>query len=126
MLVRDCMNTRPVIIHGRDDYKNAFRIMESNTLHHLPVLDDHEQLVGIVSDHDLSLAAARYLMGDVEVAEVMHRDVVTVTPGMRLDEAASLMASHHVGGLPVLGANGTVVGMLTKADILKSVACNKH
>jgi acetoin utilization protein AcuB len=126
MLVRDCMNTNPIMIHGQDDYKNAVKIMEKNTLHHLPVLDDRERLVGIVSDHDLLLAATRYLLCDVEVAEVMHRGVVTATPRMPLDEAASLMAAHHVGGLPVLGDDGTVVGIITKSDILKTVAQHMH
>jgi acetoin utilization protein AcuB len=126
MLVRDCMNTNPIMIHGQDDYKNAFKIMENHTLHHLPVLDNHERLVGIVSDRELLLAATHYLLCDVEIAEVMRRDVVTATPGMPLDEAALLMTTHHIGGLPVINGDHTVVGIITKSDIFKSIARHAH
>ena len=126
MLVRDCMSTHPIVIHAQDDYKHAFDVMEHHTLRHLPVLDDHEHLVGILAERDLLLAATHYLQCAVEVAEVMHRDVVTVTPDMPLDEAALLMASHHIGGLPVVNSDHTVVGIITESDIFHAIARHTH
>jgi CBS domain-containing protein len=126
MLVRDCMSPDPIVIHAQDDYKRAFEVMEHHTLRHLPVLDDHEHLVGILAERDLLLAATHYLQCAVEVAEVMHRDVVTVTPDMPLDEAALLMASHHIGGLPVVNGDHTVVGILTESDIFHAIARHTH
>ena len=121
MLVRDCMSNQPVMIHAQDDYISACKVMEQHALHHLLVLDDHEHLVGIVADHDLQVAATHYLHCAVEVSEVMHRDVVTVAPDMPLDKAALLMANHHIGGLPVVDDRATVVGIITKSDIFKSI-----
>jgi CBS domain-containing protein len=126
MLVRDCMSTHPVVIHAHDDYKSAFNVMERHTLRHLPVLDDKEHLVGIVAERDLLLAATHYLNCAVEVEDVMHRDVVTATPDMPLDQAALLMASHHIGGLPVINGNEKVVGFISKSDIFKSFARGTH
>ena len=126
MLVRDCMSTHPIFVHAQDDYKHAFNVMEHHTLRHLPVLDDHEHLVGILAERDLLLAATHYLQCAVEVAEVMHRDVITVTPDMPLNEAALLMANHHIGGLPVVNGNATVIGMITESDIFKSIARHTH
>ncbi len=122
MLVRDCMSIHPITIHAKDDYKSAFKLMENHALRHLPVLDDHEQLVGIVAERELLIAATYYLLCAVEIAEVMRRDVVTVAPDMAIDKAALLMASHHIGGLPVVNRNRTVVGIITKTDIFKTIA----
>ena len=124
MLVRDCMSTHPIMIHAHDDYKSAFGVMEQHTLRHLPVVDDHEHLVGILAERDLLLAATHYLQCAAEVEDVMHRDVVTATPDMPLDEAALLMATHHIGGLPVVNANGggqAVIGIITDSDIFRSM-----
>lgn len=126
MLVRDCMSTHPVVIHAQDNYISACKVMEHHTLRHLPVLDDHEHLVGILAERDLMLAATHYLQCAVEVAEVMHRDVVTATPDMSLDEAALLMASHHIGGLPVVNGDHTLVGIITESDIFKTIAWRTH
>jgi len=121
MLVRDYMSHHPVMIHAQDDYISACKVMEQHALHHLLVLDDHEHLVGIVADHDLQVAATHYLHCLVEVSEVMHRGVVTIAPDMPLDTAALLMANHHIGGLPVVNDDDTVVGIITKSDIFKSI-----
>lgn len=121
MLVRDCMSTHPVMIHAQDDYKRACGVMEHYMLRHLPVLDDNEHLVGILAERDLMLAATHYMQCDVEITEVMHRDVITATPDMSITEAASLMARHHIGGLPVVGDGEAVVGIITETDIFKSI-----
>ncbi len=126
MLVRDYMSARPIMVHAQDDYKRAFEIMERHTLRHLPVLDDRQHLVGILAERDLLLAATHYLQCDVEVTEVMHCDVITATPHMPIEEAASLMAHHHIGGLPVIGDNGAVVGIITETDIFKSIGQPTH
>lgn len=130
MLVRDCMSTHPIVVHGKDDYKQAFDVMEHKHLRHLPVVDDKDRLVGILAERDLLLAATHYLNCDVEVAEVMHRDVITATPEMPLEEAALLMASHHIGGLPVVSPNDhghqTIVGIVTESDIFRSLARHTH
>ncbi|HTE15459.1 MAG TPA: CBS domain-containing protein [Burkholderiales bacterium] len=126
MLVRDCMSTHPIVIHAHDDYKSAFDVMEHHTLRHLPVLDKHGHLVGILAERDLLLAATHYLHCAIEVEDVMRRDVVTATPDMPLDEAALLMANHHIGGLPVVNGDDTVVGIITESDIFRSIARHTH
>lgn len=53
------------------------------------------------------------------IAAIMTRDVVTATPGMDLLRAMHLMAFHGVSGLPVVDADGRLVGMLSQRDCLK-------
>ncbi|HEY9446231.1 MAG TPA: CBS domain-containing protein [Burkholderiales bacterium] len=118
MLVRERMSTPPITIRIDADYKIAVDLMREHAVHHVPVLDAGGVLRGIVAERDLLVAATRFLQSSVEVGEVMHRDVVTVTPETRLEHAAALMSMHKIGGLPVVGEAGTIVGMITETDML--------
>jgi CBS domain-containing protein len=122
MLVGDRMSAPAMTVRSDVDYKAALQAMESNSLHHLPVLDADGRLVGMAAERDLLIAAVRYLQSDVEVGDVMHRGIVTATPAMSLSSAAKLMARERIGGLPVLDDAGTVIGMITEADILRTFA----
>src|SRR3989304_1285114 len=58
----------------------------------------------------------------MKVAELMTRDVVTVTPETSLKDAASLLSTRKISGVPVVDASGTVVGVFSEADILAKVS----
>ncbi len=55
------------------------------------------------------------------VADVMVRRVLAVSPETPLPNAIRLMTEHKVSGLPVLGPEGQIVGMLTEGDLLRRV-----
>jgi len=118
MLVRERMSTPAITIRVDADYKTAVELMRQHAVHHVPVLDGNGALAGILAERDLLLAATRYLQSGVDVGEVMHRDVVTVTPDTRLEHAAALMSMHKIGGMPVVGETGAVVGVITETDML--------
>ncbi|MFO1303458.1 MAG: CBS domain-containing protein [Burkholderiales bacterium] len=126
MLVRDCMSARPVTVREDADYKVALRLMQDHALHHVPVLDQRENLVGIVAERDLLLAATHHMQAAVDVAEVMHRDVVTTTGDAPIGEAAALMVDHRIGGLPVLDAGRRLVGVITEADIFRAFVASER
>jgi CBS domain-containing protein len=54
----------------------------------------------------------------MKISDVMTRDVRTVSPGTPLKEAAAVLARNGISGLPVVDADGVVVGVLSEADIL--------
>ena len=118
MFVRQHMSVPPITIRTDADYKAALALMQEHAVHHVPVLDRSGALAGIVAERDLLLAASRYLQSGVDVSDVMHRDVVTVTPDTPLEHAAALLARHKIGGLPVVGVKGEVVGVITETDLL--------
>ena len=120
MLVRDRMSTHPVTVRSDADYKAALMLMQEHALHHVPVLDSARRLIGIVAERDLLLAASQHLQSAIEIGEVMHRDVVTATRDMPVAEAAALMVSHRIGGLPVVDARQNVVGVITETDVLRA------
>ncbi|MBU1227764.1 MAG: CBS domain-containing protein [Actinobacteria bacterium] len=139
MKVRDIMSTDPISVRGDTLLKEAARIMVRHKVSGLPVIDERGHLIGIVTEDDflrreasrdlpnrLSLLDA--LFGDGEpampvaetVAEVMTTRVVTIGPEAEIGEAARLMASRNVKRLPVVGGDGLVHGIISRADIVNA------
>ena len=58
-------------------------------------------------------------MPDRPVHAVMQREVVTLRPEMSAREAERLLASHHVGGAPVVDEHGRLVGVLSQSDLVR-------
>jgi acetoin utilization protein AcuB len=105
------MTANPVTIMGETTVEEAVRIVQAQKLRHLPVVDDQDTLVGIVSEKDLLRAE-----GDLPVRKMMTCDVVTVTEYTALEEAARIMADHTISSLPVM-RNGKLVGIITETDL---------
>jgi len=53
-----------------------------------------------------------------KASEVMTHPVVTARPEMYLADAIKLLLRHHISGLPVVGADGRLVGMITEHDMI--------
>jgi len=107
-------------------------VMRLGRIRHLPVLDDDQRLVGIVSQRDLfrgALARAlgygtyaqQKLLGQLLVKEVMTTDPFTIGPDAPIAEAAALMIQHKIGCLVVVEAE-KIVGLLTEGDFVAAVA----
>ena len=54
------------------------------------------------------------------VSDYMTRDLITLSPDTEINHAMKLLLDHHISGAPVLDANGTLVGVLSKKDCLKA------
>jgi acetoin utilization protein AcuB len=83
-------------------------------IHHLPVLDGGE-VVGMVTERDLALAADR--LGTVASAMVPVHRVAAETP---LDEVLDAMTAKHLDAIVVTG-DGTVEGIFTASDAVRAL-----
>jgi acetoin utilization protein AcuB len=120
------MSAHPVTVRNDADYKVALRLMQEHALHHVPVLDERDSLVGIVAERDLLLAATHHMQSAVDVGDVMHRGVVTTTPDAPVGVAAALMVDYRIGGLPVLDEARRVVGVITETDIFRAFVASQR
>jgi CBS domain-containing protein len=118
--VRERMNTPPMTVQADSSYQRALQLMDNHRLHHLPVVNATGQVVGIVTERDLLLAASHYGVADIEVAEIMHKGAITATPTMTIAQAAALLLQKHIGGLPVVDEQQQVVGVITETDLLRA------
>jgi acetoin utilization protein AcuB len=129
MLVRERMSRNPYTISADAPMEEALKQMRENSFRHLPVVDKSGKLVGIVSETDLlyasptsaaslSIYEMQYLLSRLTVGQVMTKDVITVTEDTPVEDAASIMTDHKIGGLPVL-RDGEIIGIITETDLFK-------
>jgi len=129
MLVKNRMTPRPITVTEDISVDKALRLMHSENVRRLPVVDKHGRLVGIVSELDLlkvspspattlSIYEIPYLLSKIKMQDVMTKDVITVTEDTTLEDAACIMADSKIGGLPVMRGDD-LVGIITETDLFK-------
>ena len=125
MRASDIMTTGVITVGLNTSVANIARSLVENRISAVPVLDEHEALVGIVSEADLiHLEGSDFLKSHgVNAADIMTRPVIAANPEMGLDELVSLFDKHRIKRVPVV-AHGKIVGIVSRADILRAVAHN--
>lgn len=86
------------------------------TIYYAYVLDAEQHLLGVLSFRDLFSSP-----GDRQVAEVMHRHVISVTDDMDQEAVARVVAHHDLNAVPVLDAAGQMKGIVTIDDVVDVV-----
>ena len=82
-----------------------------------PILDDAGRLVGILTSKDIRFSPSK----TARVAEVMTSEVITAPVGTNLQEAYDLMQRHKIGKLPLVDADGRLVGLYSYSDVRQLV-----
>jgi CBS-domain-containing membrane protein len=135
--VKEVMSRPVVAARESTSFKEIVELMDAHRISALPVVDEQFHLVGIVSEADLllkeehltkprrSLFAGRARRKErataaaVTAAELMTSPVVTVDPDQPLAVAARRMHEARVKRLPVVNPSGRVIGVVSRADLLK-------
>ena len=128
MLVSEIMTTKPVTLKQHQTLRDALELMDTNHFHHLPIMNNEGQLVGIITKRDCRAALniptlqraswqTREQIINLPVRMLMTPAPIVIEPTANAEEAARLMLTHHVSCLPVVRSE-TLVGILTTSDIL--------
>ncbi len=136
--VRNVMTTDVVTITKQAPFVEIVRLMAVHKVSALPVVDDSGRVVGIVSEADLlrkeeyqddqdaqhllegrRRRIARAKAVGHTAAELLSAPVVTVSPEASVPVAAKLLARHGVKRLPVVDEKGRLVGIVSRADLLR-------
>lgn len=126
--VKDMMTDEVFSIQRNCSLGEADTLMRRKNIRHIPITDEHNHLVGLISHRDLLRYAVselseisridrNILYRDILVGELMHKPVQTVTPNTSLRTAAILMAEKKLGCLPVI-QDDKLVGIITEGDFL--------
>jgi CBS domain-containing membrane protein len=121
--VENLMSTALVYASDADTLAVAQREMELAGIHHLPVIDKHQNLVGILSSTDVLTHPIKRWRA-LRVGKCMSPAPVTVTPSTSALRAMDLMLEHGFRSLPVVGSDGHLIGIVTETDLVRaSRAC---
>lgn len=119
---------RPLaVVSPKDSVFHALTVMAQHDVGALLVLDG-EQLVGIFSERDYARKVT--LLGkssqDTRVQEIMSEKVAYVSPDRSLQECMALMTDKHFRHLPVLGSDGSVLGIISIGDLVKETISDQE
>ena len=107
----------PVTIRRGSTVGDALKMMEEFHIGGIPVVDEENFLVGIVTNRDLRFE--RNL--DRPVDEVMtSENIITTSQSTNLEEAAQILQCHKIEKLPVVDREGHLIGLVTYKDITKA------
>ncbi|MFG3233262.1 CBS domain-containing protein [Streptomyces antibioticus] len=135
--VSDLMSTSVVRVRRDTGFKEIAKLLAEYGITAVPVVDDEEHVVGVVSEADLLRKEAAGLdpagllpvlrprpadraKAEATIAQgLMNSPAVTARPEWTAVEAAQVMERHHVKRLPVVDEAGRLVGLVSRADLLR-------
>jgi acetoin utilization protein AcuB len=124
--VEDLMTTSIVALRATDPIAKAVSDMHIIEVHHFPVIDDQDRVIGIVSDRDLLRALASGGGQPDPVGTVMTKAVRTIAPSQDAAMALDMMLELRISALPVVNERGGLIGIVTSRDFLELAARVLH
>jgi len=113
------------------DIVSAWQLLHEKHHHQLPVLDNQQRIVGMLSERNLLQFMVvedeqlRYVKGKT-VLEVMSTDVITADPVSDIRRIAHVMLRYHLSALPIVDKNDALIGLVSRSDILHTVSHSTH
>lgn len=130
--VRDLMSTELITMDPDETLRDLAKLFEWKAIRHVPITDDSERLVGLVTHRDyLTVAISKFaqlnkaeideVYSHIKIRDFMGRKIAAATPETPLRAAAQMMLENKYGCLPVVDGE-KLVGIITEADFVRAFA----
>lgn len=123
MTIADVMSREVLAVRTERSLSGAAREMADRRVGSALVVDARGSLVGILTERDVLHAVAHRENLQQGVHASMSEVIATVTPDTPLGEAMTAMVSRRVRHLPVVGADGTLAGIVSMRDLVSAAVC---
>jgi len=141
--VQEVMTVDVVSVKPDVDLHEAAQLLSDKRISGMPVVDRENRVIGVISEADLLLLAGmkkghtfhdilRKIMGEPapvrssasarRVGDVMSAPALITSPEESIDSAAALMDAHRIKRLPVVDAEGKLLGVISRADVLRAIS----
>ena len=151
LLAKDIMTKKVITIDQDASIEELSGLLLDNNISGVPVVDNDGKMIGIATEGDIivrdtDLHFPRYfkLLDSIiylesltkfknslkkhlaiKVSEIMTSDVISCSPETPVDDIANTMVENKINRIPVLSADGKPAGIITRADIIKSMVRGK-
>ncbi|GLS26000.1 CBS domain-containing protein [Marinibactrum halimedae] len=122
--VRDYMIVNSPMIRCGTSIDEVISVFERSGMGGAPVVNDNNAIVGFVSEHDCIkklLHSSYYCDGIMHVNDVMHNEVLSVSPDMSIQELAERMTKKQPKIYPVV-EDGKLLGVITRGRVMQALA----
>ena len=132
--LKDIMATEVISINARDRFSEVARKMKEFSIRHLPVVDDQNRLVGMITQRMLyQIKSPRKLvdgewyydaemLNDVILEHVMQKDIFSLQFDLSMGQALLKMVHNKYGSIPIVDDQRKLIGLITRNDVLKVAA----
>ena len=129
LVVEDVMTVKPITLFRYDSMADARNLMHKHGFRHLPIIDENQQIIGLVSQRNIlanSISSQCYVdehelakieMGTL-IADIMTKQVTTISCDTEITDAALLIHKKKYGCLPVVDKSNKLVGIITDHDFV--------
>ncbi len=128
---RQIMTSPVVSLHENTSIMEAWQLFRQQRFRHVPVMSATGDLIGILSDRALLRYAAvsgnippykqSSPQATISIKDISSDKVLTATPDVEIREIARLLIELHMGAMPIVDKYDNLVGIITRADILRTV-----
>jgi CBS domain-containing protein len=138
--VRNVMTSTVVTIKRDADLHEAARILSENRISGMPVVDDNNRVIGVISEADILILAGlkkehtfrdilRNILGEPvparkggnKVEDVMGFPPITSKADDDIGEVAKILDDRRIKRLPVVDDEGKLIGIISRADIVRAI-----
>ena len=149
MKVRDIMTPDVLTVKADTSVNDVAKLLGQRDISGVPVVDDQRHVIGIITELDLIVRNTRlemprfievldwgriplerpghlrerlqHMLG-TEARDVMTAKVITIEPDAEVEDLAELMVKQRVNPVPVVDADGRLIGIVSRADLVDMMA----
>lgn len=127
--IREIMTKGVKTLNIKDTIVDATTVMLESKIGGLPIVDDDDRLVGMLTEGDV-VGKLKNIIAGSDVEDVMTSDVMTTTPGTRIEGVTKIMVRNSIRRIPIVGEDPKdntekLLGFITATDILKYIGDHK-
>ena len=139
--VGDVMTKRVITAKGDSDIREVSTLLSGNRISGLPVVDEGNHVIGIVSEADILFLAGmekeytfkdilRHILGEPlpkrkrgdRIRDIMSFPAITTRPEADIKEVAGILESKRIKRLPVVDSENRLLGIISRADIVRAMS----
>ena len=132
MFVSRSMTRKVITVDQEAKIFDAQELMAANDIRHLPVVEQDNRLVGIVTDRDIRSAlpynffkealsqTEKEKISGLRVKDIMSKKPISISPTYTIQDALIVIQDSKVGALPVVDDDGKVTGIISVRDLLRA------